>query len=196
LIYPVQALAFYALATGSSKSLQAAERCAVRMVESLGPSGEWWWHYDVRTGHVVEQYPVYAVHQDAMAPMALMALDDASGSDHSEVIRCGLNWLEYAPQIKGSLVDEANDLIWRKVCRREPGKLTRRLQAAASGIHPRLRIPWTDTLFPPWRIDYECRPYHLGWILFAWNRWAHTNRNVSRAGHSVEMNTLNHASAC
>ena len=23
-------------------------------------------------------------------------------------------------------------------------------------------------LFPPVRVDYECRPYELGWLLYAW----------------------------
>ena len=36
------------------------------------PHGQWWWHYDVRDGSVVERYPVYSVHQHAMAPMALL----------------------------------------------------------------------------------------------------------------------------
>ena len=59
--------------------------------------------------------------------------------------------------------------MWRKVARREPGKLTRTMQAAASAMHPALRAPGTDTLFPPVAIDWECRPYHLAWILYAWS---------------------------
>jgi hypothetical protein len=76
--------------------------------------------------------------------------------------------LASSPELRGgSLVDRAAGLIWRKVARREPGKLTRYAQAVASGLHPRLRLPLADALFPPGTIDYEDRPYHLGWVLHA-----------------------------
>ena len=58
--------------------------------ELQGPDGQWWWHYDTRTGKVVEGYPVYSVHQDSMAPMALLDLEDAGGPQHSEAITRGL----------------------------------------------------------------------------------------------------------
>ena len=71
------------------------------------------------------------------------------------------------PELEGgSLIDDGAGLIWRKVARREPGKLSALLQAAASRLHPRLRVPGLDLLFPP-AIDYEDRPYHLGWVLHA-----------------------------
>ena len=56
----------------------------------------------------------------------------------------------------------------RKVARREPGNLVRGLQAGASYLHPGLRVPATDLVFPPVAIDYECRPYEMGWILHTW----------------------------
>ena len=42
---------------------------------------------DVRTGRVIEGYPVYAIHQDAMGPMALFALEDACGVQHWDEVR-------------------------------------------------------------------------------------------------------------
>jgi hypothetical protein len=44
----------------------------------------------------------------------------------------------------------------------------RYLQSAVSRVHPSFRIPAIDALFPPGAIDYEDRPYHLGWLLYAW----------------------------
>jgi hypothetical protein len=73
-----------------------------------------------------------------------------------------------APEIGGSLIDRTAGVIWRKVARREPGKLTRGLQAAASRLHPAARLLGMDRLFPPTVIDWESRPYHLGWLLYAW----------------------------
>ncbi len=67
-----------------------------------------------------------------------------------------------------SLIDEQADLIWRKIARHEPAKAARAVQAVASRLHPAFRVPGLDGLFRPGRVDYECRPYHLGWILHAW----------------------------
>ncbi len=168
-VYPVQALAHYSRVTGDSQALEIAVECANHMIDLQGSAGQWWWHYDARTGRVVEGYPVYSVHQDSMAPMALFDLTEAGGPDYSAAVNRGLDWLAKSAERGDSLVDEKAGLIWRKVCRREPGKLTRALQAAASRVQPSLRVPMTNLLFRPTAIDYECRPYHLGWILYAFS---------------------------
>jgi hypothetical protein len=168
LVYPIQALSLRAAHAGDADAAAAATRACELIVRRQGRAGQWWWHYDVRSGDVIEGYPVYAVHQDAMAPMALLAAEKATGHDYSEAIQLGLAWLARSPELEGrSLIDEEAGLIWRKVARREPGKLTRSLQAAASRIHPALRVAAVDRLFPPGAIDYEDRPYHLGWVLHA-----------------------------
>ena len=167
LVYPVQALAHYHRRTGDERALNVARQCADAMCGLQGADGQWWWHFDVRTGRVIERYPVYAVHQDAMAPMALLALEHAGGGARHESIRRGLAWLDRAPEIDGSLIDDSAKVIWRKVGRHEPGKLARSLQAATARLHPSFRVPGLDTVFRPGRIDYESRPYHLGWLLHA-----------------------------
>jgi hypothetical protein len=168
-VSPIHALSRYHIASGDEAALRIATRCADRVCALLGPAGQWWWHYDVRTGHVVEAYPVYAVHQDAMAPMALFELAAAGGPNHRDAVERGLDWLQAAPELGGgSLIDEREGLIWRKVGRREPRKLVRGIQALASRLHPALRVPGTDNFFPPDAVDEECRPYHLGWLLYAW----------------------------
>jgi hypothetical protein len=168
LVYPIQALSHYHQATGDAQAAEIACRCAERMCQLQGPKGQWWWHFDVRTGRVVEGYPVYSVHQDSMAPMALFALAKACGRDYSASIEKGLYWLFNPAEITGSLIDTERDVIWRKVARREPGRLVRSLQATTSCLHSAIRVPGVDFLFPPVSIDYESRPYHMGWILHAW----------------------------
>lgn len=168
IVYPIQALSHYHTATGDTRAAAVASRCADRMCELQGSDGQWWWHFDVRSGQVVERYPVYSVHQDSMAPMALFAVDHACGWDHSSSIRKGLHWLVDPAEKTPSLIDRERGIIWRKVARREPRKLTRSLQAVANCLHTKLRVPGVDTLFPPVSIDYESRPYHMGWILHAW----------------------------
>ena len=167
-VYPVQALSYYHKATGDARAAEVATRCAERMCQLQGPEGQWWWHFDIRTGRVIERYPVYSVHQDSMAPMALLALTDATGRDYLPAIEKGLRWLQNPPEKTGSLIDSERNLIWRKVARRGPGKMIRGMQAAASCLHPRMRAPGVDTFFPPVCVDYETRPYHMGWILHAW----------------------------
>ncbi|MFQ5494521.1 MAG: hypothetical protein ACE5EX_03990 [Phycisphaerae bacterium] len=169
LVYPIQALAHYYRRAGDDDALRLATCCADRMVALQGPAGQWWWHYHVRTGRVVEGYPVYAIHQDAMGPMALLDLADAGGPDHRDAITRGLDWLHSPPEIAGTLIDQHAGVVWRKVARHEPAKLTRTLHAVASRIHPSLRAFGADRIFRPGRVDFESRPYHFGWLLYAWS---------------------------
>ena len=170
IIYPIQALSRYAAATRHQMALDVASACAAHLCSLQGEAGQWWWHYDFRTGRVLERYPVYAIHQDAMGPMGLRTLREAGGLDCSAAINLGMRWLTSSPELAGgSLVDDDRDLIWRKVARREPRKLVRALQSGLSRAHSSLRVPAVDVLFPPGEIDYEDRPYHLGWLLYAWS---------------------------
>jgi hypothetical protein len=169
-IYPIQALAKYSSVVRNQQALDMASTCAGHLCSQQGPAGQWWWHYDFRTGDVLERYPVYAIHQDAMGPMGLRALTEAGGLDCSTAITRGMQWLLAAPELNGgSLIDREADLVWRKVARREPNKLVRYLQSGLARVHSSLRVPAVDTIFPPGAIDYEDRPYHLGWLLYAWS---------------------------
>ncbi len=170
LVYPIQALAHYHARTGNDEAMNIARQCAQHTCSLQGEHGQWWWHYDARTGRVVEPFPVYSVHQDAMAPMALFALQDAGGGDYREAIDRGLKWLRSPSEVSVSLIDSSAGVIWRKVARCEPGKLSRGAQALASRVHPSFRVPGLDVIFRPSSVDYECRPYHLGWLLYAWSK--------------------------
>jgi len=167
-VYPTQALARFHAVFGDERALAAADRCAQVICQLQGPDGEWWWHYDVRTDGVVEGYPVYSVHQDSMAPMALLDLVEAGGADHSDSILHGLSWFASVRSSGRPLIDSENGVIWRKIARREPGKLLRQIRAATTSLHSGLRLGPLDALFPPGRVDWESRPYHLGWVLDAW----------------------------
>lgn len=167
-VYPVQALARLAAAHDDAEALAAANRCARRICELQGPAGQWWWHYDVRDGSVVEGFPVYSVHQHAMGPMALIELRGAGGEDHMTEVVLGLSWLRTHPEVVEDLVAEDLAVVWRKVYRREPAKAARRVSALTTSLRAGLHLPGLDRLLPPTRIDHECRPYELGWLLYAW----------------------------
>ncbi|HPF37079.1 MAG TPA: hypothetical protein PK093_00425 [Phycisphaerae bacterium] len=168
-VYPVMALADWGAAVGDDRALSAARSGANRMRSTQGPEGQWYWHFDARNGRIIEKYPVYSVHQDSMAPMALFAAGDACGEDYSNAIAGGMRWLLEPSEIERSLIDTDRDVIWRKVCRREPSKLTRSVQAGLSAVSAGWRAPGVDRIFPPSRIDFESRPYHMGWILYVWS---------------------------
>ena len=35
-------------------------------------------------------------------------------------------------------------------------------------MSPGARLGLLDRTFPPTVVDHECRPYELGWLLYAW----------------------------
>jgi hypothetical protein len=167
-VYPVQALARFAAAAGDRQALEASARCAERIVALQGHRGQWWWHYDWRHATVVEGYPVYSVHQHAMAPMALLELREAGGPDLRSAVASGLGWLVERPESPDDLVADDLGVIWRKIGRREPRKAVRTIRAATTAARPQLHLGWLDAVFPPGPVDRECRPYELGWLAYAW----------------------------
>ncbi|WP_369230538.1 hypothetical protein AB5J56_05305 [Streptomyces sp. R21] len=172
--YPLQALA-RAHASGDGdgdpEALAASEACAARICELQGEGGQWWWHYDARTGGVVEGYPVYSVHQHAMAPTALFDLTDAGGSDFGAAIRKGLRWMTDVPELAGHqeplILDELG-VTWRKVYRGDPKKAVRAARGLGTRVAPGLRLKVLDRVYRPVFVDRECRPYEFGWMLHAW----------------------------
>lgn len=167
-VYPVQALSRLHGSADDPRALAAAESVAAAICRAQGAGGQWWWHYDARTGGVVEGYPVYSVHQHAMAPMALLDLADAGGRQHLDALCRGLRWLARPPEVAESLILEEPPVTWRKVARGDRGKAVRALRAASTRLQPRLRLAALDRVFRPGVIDRECRPYELGWLLAAW----------------------------
>jgi hypothetical protein len=167
-VYPLQALARASRLTGEAWMLEHADRTATAICTAQGTAGQWWWHYDSRDGGVVERYPVYSVHQHAMAPMVLFDLWEAGGADRRAEIVSGLSWVDTHPEVVEELVAERFGLVWRKVGRREPRKAARAVGAATTAVWPGRTIPGIDRLLPPVVVDHECRPYELGWLLYAW----------------------------
>ena len=73
-IYSVLALAVVARHGLDDRALPAAIATADLLLELQLPDGGWPWLFDADRGTVVERYEIYSVHQDAMAPMALLEL--------------------------------------------------------------------------------------------------------------------------
>jgi hypothetical protein len=141
--------------------LNAAQRCAEAICRMQGPSGQWWWHYDARNGRIFERYPVYAVHQDGMAPMALFALGEVARLDFSEPIYKVLAWISGNNELGRDLCDSSSGVIWRSVYR--PASWKKRRDEVRELLRLRQVAEPVDDL----KIVFECRPYHLGWLLYA-----------------------------
>jgi len=159
-VYPIYAFSKFGCAFGHKESLKLAQDCADTICSAQGPQGQWWWHYDSRSGRVVGKYPVYSVHQDAMAPMALFALSESSGKDYSPWIFKGLPWIYGENELKFNLCDASANIVWRCIYL---SKSAAYFQEAASLLGFRLQSLVPSGL----RVRFEDRPYHFGWELYA-----------------------------
>jgi hypothetical protein len=171
-VYPMQALARLHASGDDEQALAAADACAGRICELQGDAGQWWWHYDARTGGLVEGYPVYSVHQHAMAPMALFDVAEAGGTDRSVSVREGLMWMTETPELAGqdeTMIQDAVGVTWRKVYRGDPRKAVRAVRGVTTSISPSLRLGVLDKVLTPHAVDKECRPYEFGWMFYAWH---------------------------
>jgi hypothetical protein len=158
-VYPVYAFAKFAQAFGSREALNRATQCAETICRHQGSSGQWWWHYDAATGKVAGQYPVFSVHQDGMAPMSLYALTEAGGREYDPEIQRGLQWIEHN-ELGRDLRDNGH-VIWRSIFRAKHqariNELGRLLGLKDDVLNGRTGLS----------VCRECRPYELGWALYA-----------------------------
>lgn len=160
-VYSVYALAKFSQAFQAPKAAERALDCALTLCESQGPLGQWWWHYDATTGKVLEKYPVYSVHQAGMAPMALLAIGQAVDSDFRPWIYKGVRWIYGNNELEEDLRDLSAKVIWGGVYRKDS---FRYVDSALALLSAREDVrPHKELL----RLS-ECRPYELGWLLYAW----------------------------
>jgi hypothetical protein len=182
-VYPIYAFAWAHRAFGSGAfaasgasgasgafagALEIANSCAENICREQGELGQWWWHYDARTGKAVGKYPVYAVHQHAMAPLALFALADAGGRDSSRPLYLGLEWIYGANELKVDMRDAGENVVWRCI---RPGKARRYVDEALAmlNVSPKPKTP------KELHVLHECWPYELGWLIYAFAGRANLN---------------------
>ncbi len=150
------------LAQAGAQARPMALRTGQAICDLQGPLGQWWWHYDSMSGRAVGKYPVYSVHQHAMGPMALFALGEATGRDYRQPILRGLEWIGGRNELNFDMRDRAHNIVWRSFFESKLRGYTNELLGVAglSGRHK------------DFQIKYECRPYELGWLLFAFAGFA------------------------
>ena len=158
-VYPIYAFTRYAQAFGEKVALDEALKTARHICEAQGDLGQWWWHYDSWTGKVIGAYPVFSVHQHAMAPMVLFALGEATNTDFTPWIYRGLGWIA-DNELAVHMEDAAANVVWRCIA---PGKAARLWRVAKNLIGRSEDTASRSGL----HVLYECRPYELGWMLYA-----------------------------
>ena len=158
-VYPIYAITKFWQAYHDAKAIERARACALAICEAQGSLGQWWWHYDSSTGRVVDGFPVFSVHQHGMGPMTLFTLGEAIQSDFGPWIYKGLQWIG-DNELGIEMENAAGNLVWRCISRTTWKKYWN-LAAA------RLTQREDRNLSHELHVVYECRPYELGWLLYA-----------------------------
>ena len=172
-VYPVYALAKFSRAYQVPKAVERALDTALTLCELQGPQGQWWWHYDATSGKVLGQYPVYSVHQYGIAPMALLALGEETQSDFTPWIYKGLRWIHGDNELEHDMRDCSANLVWRYIYRSDYKK---HWDVALAVLMARGDAQFHKEL----AVLHECRPYELGWLLYAFAGHRMEEKDVSR----------------
>jgi len=165
-IYSVLALAVVARHGLDDRALPAAIATADRLLEMQLPDGGWPWLFDAERGTVVERYEIYSVHQDAMAPMALLELSEVCREPRfTHAVARSLAWIHGGNELGMDMLDSATGLVLRSI-RRKPGH--DRLWAGAKTAASLAGLSTQGATARLTETNPTDRPYHLGWVLEAW----------------------------
>jgi hypothetical protein len=161
-VYPIYGMTQFAKAYSNEEAAKRATKCAIGLCEAQGPSGQWWWHYDAVGGRVTDGYPVFSVHQHAMGPMTLFGLEKVTQQDFDPWIYKGLRWINSNNESNFDMEDSSNGVIWRCIYRSRRS-FARYFKAGLGHYSEKAEHDRPEDL----KILFECRPYELGWLLYA-----------------------------
>jgi len=166
-IYNIYALSSSAEFLEDDLLLAAARRIADRLLTLQLPCGGWPWLYDAQRGTVMERYEIYSVHQDGMAPMSLLKLSELTGEKkYARAAFAGLDWVYAKNELSLNMINEKECLIYRSIRRRKPYD---RLMKAVNAGFSILGLPGDVAKGRFLEVNPTTRPYHPGWILYAWS---------------------------
>ena len=159
-LHAIYALATFARAFGIEEPLADALNCANAIRALQGDKGQWWFLYDKRSSRVVNRYPVFSIYQNGIAPMALLALAEATGQNFDDAICSGLSWVTGANELGVDLRDRQHGIIWDSI---EPrSRITNFWEHALNFMTNSCKSRGENL-----RIRFEARPDHFGWLLYA-----------------------------
>ena len=164
--YGALALSLLARGRADEHAREAARGIGNRLLELQLPDGGWPWIFDANRGTIVEPYEIYSVHQDAMAPMAMHSLSEATeDARYRAAAVYGLDWVWGQNELGVRMLDPNVGMIYRSIRRRKGSDRAALYgRTAASYVRPP-RLKGNPKGLEVNRTD---RPYHLGWVLEAW----------------------------
>ncbi len=165
--YMAYAFLLFGRKTGSEEAKETGLRIIKALVRLQGPQGQWAWFYHVPSGRVVDYYPVYSVHQHAMAPFFLLEAIDQGYSEFREPLVKGFRWILGDNELGQHMVERTHHVIWRSIKRQGNFEKLTRVARAAGVRYTGLKS--TVEIRNALRINHECRSYELGWALWAFS---------------------------
>jgi hypothetical protein len=184
-VYPIYAMNQFSRAYGHQQAAAWAMETAQGICEAQGSLGQWWWHYDSRTGRVADGYPVFSVHQHAMAPMVLLELGETAHYDFRPWVYRGLGWINGRNELGFDMEDASHPVIWRCFYRSRRS-LGRYLSASLGSASGKAQAEQPENL----KVLFECRPYELGWLLYAFASRSGQNSSEATPASTSETTAL------
>jgi hypothetical protein len=165
-IYTIQALSQLARLRDDAEAREAARAAGDRLLALQLPDGGWPWIFDAHRGMIVEPYEIYSVHQDAMAPMGMHGLTEATGDERYRAAAVyGLDWIWGRNDLSATMLDTEAGMLYRSIRRREGRDRAYLYGRTAISYLKQPRLKDATRMLEVNRSD---RPYHLGWVLEAW----------------------------
>lgn len=159
--FSIYAMSMFAATFDVEEPLEAALECAQMLCSLQGQLGQWWWLYNTEKGETLSRYPVFAVQQQGLVPLALSGLEQVSGRRFRDSIERGSRWIYGANELGQDLRCSSRSLIWRSILPRK--RYAKYVDAARSVFGwPAREVP-AEAL----RVAYESRPFELGFILYS-----------------------------
>jgi hypothetical protein len=169
-IHAIYALSMFARAFQIDEPLESALSCANTVCSLQGEMGEWWFLYDKHSARVVTRYPVCSAHQDGTAPCGLLALEESSGQSFQRSILKGLAWIAGTNELGNDLRNPDHAVIWDAI---GPRRHLAKYWESALGFVRATR----KTRLANLRVQYEARPDHFGWLLYAFGKYGLSDGN-------------------
>jgi hypothetical protein len=167
-VYSIYAFVLFSKIMKYEEALLIAEATAQKICELQGNNGEWMWQYSSKNGDVISQYPIYSIHQDALAPIALYSIQAATGKSYEKYIFKGFDWLFKNP-LSTDMVCNKHNAVWDGM---GPDKTYRKVKSILSNLGIIKNIEYKNL-----KVFKECSSFHLGWLLYAFaGRVNHANK--------------------
>ncbi len=180
-VYPIYAFVLFSKLMKNEEALLIAEETAQKICELQGDDGEWMWHYSVKTGDVLSKYPIYSIHQSALAPIALYSIQMATGKNYEKYIFKGLDWLT-KNSLNTDMVCKDHNSIWNSI---GPYKTYRKVKSTLSHLGFNSNYEYKNL-----KVLRECWSYQFGWILYAFAGRLNQSKNISYE-YSDDLRILN-----